>query len=120
MSFYQLSMSIFDLHVKKSSKILKYFHTQSTNFFNGQVKVINRITFSNKIFLLGIKKRPEWQIQEEKDQQMRENYLHTTDTLRLRTIQLVNQRNRVRILSSLLFFQKFSFQMYFDQQTMII
>ncbi|CAF1551238.1 unnamed protein product [Adineta ricciae] len=50
---------------------------------------------------IGIKKRPEWEIQEEKDQQMRENYFSTTDTLRLRTNQLVNQINR----------------MYFNQQT---
>ncbi|CAF1399020.1 unnamed protein product [Adineta ricciae] len=43
----------------------------------------------------GMRKRPEWEIQEEKDQQMRENYLYTTDTLRLRTNQLVNQINRM-------------------------
>ncbi|CAF1681440.1 unnamed protein product [Adineta ricciae] len=43
----------------------------------------------------GIRKRPEWEIQEEKDQQTRQKYLHTTDTLRLRTNQLVNQINRM-------------------------
>ncbi|CAF1584999.1 unnamed protein product [Adineta ricciae] len=43
----------------------------------------------------GIRKRPEWEIQEERDQKIRGQYLYTVDALPLRTEQLVNQINRM-------------------------
>ncbi|UJR19382.1 hypothetical protein I4U23_022512 [Adineta vaga] len=43
----------------------------------------------------GLRKRPEWKLQEERDKQMRGEYLHIMNALPLRTKQLVNQINRM-------------------------
>ncbi|CAF1353863.1 unnamed protein product [Adineta ricciae] len=84
----QIQMSLFNPNVN-----LFTFVTLQTQFDStGNIDFQSRF---EPIHFYGIRKRPEWEIQEQKDQQMRQKYLHTTDTLRLRTNQLANQINRM-------------------------
>ncbi|CAF4465305.1 unnamed protein product [Rotaria sp. Silwood2] len=83
----QIQMSLYNPNVQ----LFTFVTLQNEFLSTGSIHFQSRF---EPIHFYGIRKRPEWELQEEKDKKMRSEYLDTMDALLLRTKQLMyfNQR----------------------------